>query len=327
MESRRAFFATAVMGQSLWANWDSGRALTGFLMALLFPLPFVLAATHYASHCVASASLSVCGHVGGLELGAATPVMSYFVLALGLLYVPMWAWARLPGCNGWLNDLYWTVVPPLALYYFTLVVHATSGLEAHRAGMLWAVVLVWALRLTHNYLRREEYTWGAQEDFRFQRMQAQYGARWWWLSFFAQYLSQHVTETLLCAPYLWVLRTRGPSSLYDTACAALAIACLCVAWVADNELRAFVCDPKSRGQCLTTGVWAYSRHPNYVAESTFHWALALWALQASSPWILVCPAVNSLVLVIAARMKEAHLKSGPRAKAFAEYCTRTRMVL
>ncbi len=86
----------------------------------------------------------------------------------------------------------------------------------------------------------QEYTWGAQEDFRFKRMAVQFGRHWGWVSFFAQFVSQHVTETLLGVPYLWILRDASPPGLLDVLCAALAVSCLVVAFVADGQLHEFV---------------------------------------------------------------------------------------
>jgi steroid 5-alpha reductase family enzyme len=51
---------------------------------------------------------------------------------------------------------------------------------------------VWSARLTHNYLRREGWEFGKREDWRFNEMRGQYGKTWWWMSFFAVYLSQQV---------------------------------------------------------------------------------------------------------------------------------------
>ena len=140
-------------------------------MAVLFPVPFVAAAQHYARPCAAGLTHIFCGDAVWWHVPVAVaPVVAYWSLALALLYVPMYLLSRLPGCNGWLNDLNWTVIPPLALWHYTSVAQEQGlGMASwERAGMLWAVVLLWAGRLTHNYARREEYTWGAQEDFRFQ---------------------------------------------------------------------------------------------------------------------------------------------------------------
>jgi steroid 5-alpha reductase family enzyme len=54
--------------------------------------------------------------------------------------------------------------------------------------------------------------------------------------------------------------------------------------VADAQLQAFRRDPARRGQVLDTGLWRYSRHPNYFGEALLGWGLALQA--AGQPYAL-----------------------------------------
>lgn len=68
-----------------------------------------------------------------------------------------------------------------------------------------AMAWVWSLRLTHNYFRRENWQWGAREDWRFTDMRGQYGKHWWWISFFSVYLSQQVTRLRLFVSLVLVL--------------------------------------------------------------------------------------------------------------------------
>jgi steroid 5-alpha reductase family enzyme len=56
--------------------------------------------------------------------------------------------------------------------------------------------------------------------------------------------------------------------------------------IADNQLRAFRHSNPPRGAILQTGVWGWSRHPNYFGEASFWWGLYLFALAAAgtSAW-------------------------------------------
>lgn len=326
------FFCVEQMGVWSEYNWDSKRALNGLLIALFFPVPFLYAAHHFAWECngddiwnFSSASLCVLGN-------------NYFVLATALLYFPMYLLAFVVG-NGWLNDLNWTVIPLLAFYQFMQQTMRTQALvEPYRMGLLLGILLLWSARLTYNYSRREEWTFGAREDFRFQVMRRDFGRSWVFVSFFAQYLSQHVTETLFCIPYYFILSSSlsfSSTQYIDLTCLALGVVCIAVAHVADDELRTFVSTPNTKHQVLQTGLWRYSRHPNYLAESTFHWSIGLWAAALTSrthgwTWaslLLIGPAFNSVVLYISAILNETQMARGNRAKAFAEYKKKTRMIL
>ena len=55
-------------------------------------------------------------------------------------------------------------------------------------------------------------------------------------------------------------------------------------WIADAQLRAFVTGPKKPGETLRTGLWRYSRHPNYLGEMLVWWSLWLFGFAADPVW-------------------------------------------
>lgn len=99
--------------------------------------------------------------------------------------------------NHWMIDLYWTVIPVMLAHYYEA--HPKAELNGLRSKVSILLTWVWSLRLTHSYFRREKWEWGAREDWRFSDMRRQYGKQWWWISFFAVYLSQQVNFMI------WVL--------------------------------------------------------------------------------------------------------------------------
>lgn len=88
-------------------------------------------------------------------------------------------------------DLYWTVIPVMLVNYYAS--HPLGNYNLWRSRVARLLIWVWSLRLTHNYFRREKWQWGAREDWRFTDMSSQYGKHWWWISFFAVYVSQQVS--------------------------------------------------------------------------------------------------------------------------------------
>lgn len=91
-------------------------------------------------------------------------------------------------------DLYWTVIPVLLVHYFAT--HPLAECNSWRSRLVIFLTWVWNVRLTHSYFRRERWQFGAREDWRFSDMRLQYGKNWWWVSFFAVYLSQQVIALL-----------------------------------------------------------------------------------------------------------------------------------
>jgi steroid 5-alpha reductase family enzyme len=87
-------------------------------------------------------------------------------------------------------DPYWTVIPVMLVHYYAT--HPLANYDSWRSKIVIFLTWVWSIRLTHNYFRREKWQWGAREDWRFTEMSEQYGKHWWWISFFAVYVSQQV---------------------------------------------------------------------------------------------------------------------------------------
>ncbi|PNX83479.1 putative inactive purple acid phosphatase 29-like protein, partial [Trifolium pratense] len=85
-------------------------------------------------------------------------------------------------------DPYWTVIPVMLVHYYAT--HPLANYDSWRSKIVIFLTWIWSIRLTHNYFRREKWQWGAREDWRFTEMSEQYGKHWWWISFFAVYVSQ-----------------------------------------------------------------------------------------------------------------------------------------
>ena len=67
----------------------------------------------------------------------------------------------------------------------------------------------------------------------------------------------------------------------------------------DEQLRKFVKANPKPGKIMSTGLWAYSRHPNYLGEIMLWWGLFLFALSAdlSYWWVVVGPIAMTLLFI------------------------------
>ena len=69
--------------------------------------------------------------------------------------------------------------------------------------------------------------------------------------------------------------------------------------VADQQKSVFKRDPAEEGQFITSGLWAWSRHPNYFGEITLWTGIALMAIPLLSGWrwvVLISPIFVTLLL-------------------------------
>jgi len=188
----------------------------------------------------------------------------------------------------WLIDPLWTIIPLLiAAFYWT---HPFANGNPTRSWAVMALLWAWSCRLTYSYFRREEWHFGAREDWRFAELRRQYSRSWWWSSFFLAYVSQHIFLFGVTAPLWTAFSDPRPRhfGLVDLLCLSLSAFGIALASRADSTLRAFMKRNEEReaaGQpkvlLLAEGPWRYSRHANHVGEQLIWWGLGLMAYNQS----------------------------------------------
>lgn len=197
--------------------------------------------------------------------------------------------------NSSIYDPYWSVAPiPIAIYWAWV---GDGGSWVRRAWLV-AIVCAWGARLTGNQLAR----WGGlgDEDFRYAELRARSG-RWYWpLSL----LGIHLLPTTWV--FLGLLATfpalAGPGRAWralDVAAVVVAGGAVLLEALADRQLRTFVRARRDPAAVLDTGVWALSRHPNYLGEILFWWGLFLSGVAAAPgwAWTMVGPLAITLLFV------------------------------
>ena len=99
-------------------------------------------------------------------------------------------------CDQWMQliDPYWTIIPVMIGYFYGT--HPRASSDVWRSRTVMSLLWVWSIRLTYSYFRRENWQWGEREDWRFSQLRAQHPRHWWWMSFFAAYVSQQVNPLL-----------------------------------------------------------------------------------------------------------------------------------
>jgi steroid 5-alpha reductase family enzyme len=93
--------------------------------------------------------------------------------------------------------------------------------------------------------------------------------------------------------------------------------------IGDFQLLRFKRDPANRGKIMTSGVWCYSRHPNYFGEVTLWWGIFLICISVpGSWWTIVGPlTITYLILQVSGTpMLERRYADNPE---YAEYIRRT----
>ena len=169
-----------------------------------------------------------------------------------------------------------------------------TGSLTPRGAILLIVLGIWAVRLgIHIYTRNR----GHGEDPRYQVFRKQAGNAFWWVSFFRVFLLQSVLAWIISAPLFAAVRADAPLGALDVVGLVLWLAGFGIEALGDLQLRRFRADPASKGQVLRTGLWAWTRHPNYFGEALLWWGYYVIALSAGGWWTIFAPALMTFLLV------------------------------
>ena len=105
---------------------------------------------------------------------------------------------------------------------------------------------------------------------------------WWLLSFFAVGLAQRPMLVGISLPAYTAHFVAAPLAWPDALAACGCVAGLACGFVADNELRRYMLASPRPSPVLDSGIWRYSRHPNYFGEQLWWWSFAGFAILSAS---------------------------------------------
>ncbi len=205
------------------------------------------------------------------------------------------------------------VDPWWSIGFLAIAAHTAvrTGLTPGKAALI-ALVGTWAVRLWLHLLWRSR---GKPEDPRYAAFRRRFGPdRYWWVSFFQVFLLQGALMLIISAPLQVMAASPGldPISPAFLAGAIVFAAGLVIEAVADRQLQAFRDDPTKRGQVLDTGLWGWTRHPNYFGETVLWWGLWICSLGQPLGWATAFgPALLTFLLlrVSGVTMLDTHLRA------------------
>jgi steroid 5-alpha reductase family enzyme len=168
-----------------------------------------------------------------------------------------------------------------------LMVLLAFGAICHRSLVSYLTLLclgVWSIRLSYHVLRYRVYR--RPEDGRYQAMRQHWGPRAN-LHFIWFFAAQAVAVVVFAAPPIAAMAGGEASGSLLTA--ILGVLIWIVSWVgesvADHQLEAFRSHPQHRGKVCRSGLWRYSRHPNYFFEWLHWWTYVLLGWGSEWWWI------------------------------------------
>jgi len=234
---------------------------------------------------------------------------SYTILVLVVwLYMSLWFVISLVLRRNDVADVAWG----LGFLVVVLTTLSLTEIISTRALIIASLVGVWAVRLSVHIAARNR-TKG--EDYRYRTWRETWG-KWFYSRTYGQvFLLQGALMLGVVSPaVIGILFEGGALSVLDYIGILLWMFGFFFEVVGDWQLSRFMKDPQNKGKLLSSGLWQYTRHPNYFGEVTQWWAI--WLLALSVPfgvWGIVGPLlITFLILKISGvPLLEAKMQSHP----------------
>jgi steroid 5-alpha reductase family enzyme len=138
--------------------------------------------------------------------------------------------------------------------------------------------------------------WG-KEDHRYETIRKNNEPHFWFKSVYIIFAFQAVLAWIISYPLYAAIHDQAPLLWLDYAGVALFLIGFYWEVVADIQLMRFRNQAENENAVLNTGLWRYSRHPNYFGESLIWWGFALFGAATGNPWVWLSPIIMTLLLL------------------------------
>ena len=213
-------------------------------------------------------------------------------LIILILVTLLWIWSVFIK-NVSIVDIFWGLG---FVVVNTFYVFMSGELNARKIVIL-TLVCIWGFRLAIYLAIRNI---GKGEDFRYQEFRQNYGPkRYWWFSYFQTFLLQGILIMIISLPLLGINynNSNGNLQILDYLGIIIWLIGFTFETVGDFQLSNFKRDPKNKGKILHTGLWKYTRHPNYFGDSAVWWAYGIFSIAAGSYWQAIGAVIMTLLIL------------------------------
>lgn len=192
--------------------------------------------------------------------------------------------------NNSIVDIFWG----LGFVIIAIFSISFSGDFTAKKILASSLVLIWGLRLSAHIFFRNI---GKGEDFRYKAWREQW-KNFYVRSFFQVFVLQGIMMLIIASPVTLVNSSASDEIGFLDILAVLVFASgFIFETVGDAQLTRFRTDPANKGKIITTGLWKYTRHPNYFGEALLWWGIWLFAASEINGLLtLISPVVITLLL-------------------------------
>lgn len=203
----------------------------------------------------------------------------------------------------------------LASYFF-------SETQTTLAMALLVLGGLWGLRLTLRILLRNI---KKSEDYRYKKWRDEWGAWFYPRSYLQVYLLQGLLMVVVGYPFIHASVYGGVLEASPLIIAGFVVWCVGYFFevAGDYQLDMFLKNKDNRGKIMNTGLWKFSRHPNYFGEVTMWWGIWLIVLTMPLGFVAIISPLMITFLILKVSGIPMLEKSFDDNPAFQEYKRKT----
>lgn len=222
-------------------------------------------------------------------------MLTVFIQAavLIVIYASIWYGIALIKKRNDVADIAWGIGYILICIYL-FVTQQRSSISL----LLYLLIVCWGLRLSlHIYFRNRKKT----EDFRYRQWREEWGKTFYWRTYLQVFLLQGIILLVIISPVMFAA-VQGSSQW--NAFTFIGLACWLTGFyfqsVADYQLSVFIKKRSSKNEIMQTGLWKYSRHPNYFGELMMWWGIyiIIFPMKGSVYFIMSPLTITFLLLFV-----------------------------
>ena len=239
------------------------------------------------------------------------------ILALGILFAlasAVWVWS-LGARDVSVADIFWPIYHVVLGIFF----YAQSTTPSVFQSTALALIALWGLRLAYHLRRRQI---GLGEDHRYTAIRNANGPNFPYTSLYLIFLPQAFMAWIICLILPPIFAQTAEVTWREWAGLLIATSGFVYEFVADLQLTKFRAQ-KSPTAILNTGLWRYSRHPNYFGEWLFWLGVCCISLHYSFWQPLLAMALLTFLLTRITGVKRMESTIGDRRPGYVDYVAHT----
>ncbi|MGA9572461.1 MAG: DUF1295 domain-containing protein [Lysobacterales bacterium] len=216
-----------------------------------------------------------------------------------------------------------SIVDSLWSLMFLLAAGVYAGMSVEigpRVVLVLAMVAIWALRLSVYITVRNH---GQPEDYRYREIRSNNEPGFEFKSLYIVFGLQAALAWVISMPLAAAISGQSEIGILDYAGFTLWVVGVMFEALGDLQLSRFRKDPANHGEVLDTGLWRYTRHPNYFGNFTLWWGFYLVALSAGGWWTIISPLLMTFLLLKVSGVALLEKDIGSRRPQYQQYIRRT----